>query len=74
MQQTFTYLIGYNGFIPQYCEIHFPIVHKVKIHPKHSSPRPQQNLMLTNRRRFYKIHKTKKTSNNYEGNGENYRR
>ncbi len=72
MVHKFTYLIGYIGFIPQYCEI---IIEKDnKIHPKHSCPRPQQNLMLTNRRRFYKVHKTKKISKNYEGNGKNYDR
>lgn len=69
--QTLTYLVGYNGFIPQYCEIIFDVPEK--IHPKHNSPRPQQNLMLTNRRRFYKVHKTKKPSKNYEGIGKNYR-
>ena len=68
------YLIGYIGFVPQYCEIHTPNTEKIKIHPKHSSPKPQQDIMLTNRRRFYKIHKTKKISKNYEGTGKNYPR
>lgn len=72
--KTFTYLIGYNGFIPQYCELIFPCLELEKIHPKHTSPKPQQNIMLSNRRRFYKVHKTKKISNNYEGTGKNYQR
>lgn len=76
-KQTFTYLIGYIGLIPQYFQLtvpYFPGDFIEKIHPKHLSSKPQQNIMLSNRRKFYKVHKTKKISNNYEGNGKNYRR
>lgn len=70
--KTFTYLIGYTGLTPQYHTLYVDIPDK--IHPKHSRPKPQQNLMLSNRRRFYKVHKTKKVSKNYEGTGKNFNR
>lgn len=71
-RHTFTYLIGYIGFTPQYFQLEY--FTPGKLHPKHTSPRPQQNLMLTNRRRFYKIHRNNKKSNNYEGNNPDYKR
>lgn len=74
--KQFTYLIGYIGFIPQYHTIFTPefyLVKKKKIHPKHKQPRPQQNLMLSNRRRFFKIYKPSKKDTSYKGVGKNYK-
>lgn len=73
--QSFTYLIGYVGMTPQYHTINIPVFFvEPKIHPKHSGPKPQQNLMLSSRRKFSKVHKTKKVSKNYEGTGKNFNR
>ena len=66
-----TYLIGYLGFIPQYHTLTFIV--NDKIHPKHKQPKPQQNLMLSNRRRFFKIHKPSKKDTSYKGVGKNYK-
>lgn len=77
MKPTFyTYFIGYLGIIPQYFTIFTPefyMVKKKKIHPKHKQPLPQQNLMLSNRRRFFKIHKPAKQDKSYKGIGKNHK-
>ena len=74
--KQFTYLIGYIGFIPQYFTLYTPEFYtfeKKKLHPKHNQPLPQQNIMLSNRRKFFKIHKPVKQDKSYKGIDKNFK-
>lgn len=78
--EKFTYFVGLVGLTPQYHTLYVNVPDK--IHPVHKKPeafgkavqRVEQNLMLSSRRKFYKIHKNKKISENYEGTGKNFNR
>ena len=70
--KSITCFIGYIGMSAYYHTLYYEVPDK--IHPKHHKRNvPQQNLILTNRRKFGKIHRNKKRSNNYEGTGKNYK-
>ena len=69
--KTLTCFIGFIGLTPYYHTLYYEVPDKV--HPKHHSKNaPRQNLILSNRRKFYKVHRNNKRSRNYEGTGKNY--
>lgn len=76
--QTHSYLIGYNGLIPQYCEIRVPC-EDIEIKPL--SLKVSKNLNNLIKMQSYLKDKARKMigipqkrSNNYEGINENYKR
>lgn len=76
--KTFTYLIGYNGLIPQYCTIQVPQTFR-KIEPFNCDISPNLNNLIKMRKHLKeKVHQIlgipQKRSNNYEGVNEKYKR
>lgn len=76
--QTFTYLIGYNGLIPQYCTIHVPCKpEKIKsinlAIPKYLNTLIKGNAYYRDKARSM-LGIPQKRSENYEGTKENYKR
>lgn len=74
--EKFYICIGYSGMTLQYhvIEVVKPgIAGKTPVVEQKFKPIPPKNIMLSMRRKFFRVNKPQKISKNYEGQGKNKR-